>query len=140
MHSRLNSFAASQKRAIFDNLYDGKSPAIGSYDEALLREAKTKGKPQMGPTRYGQNELHFEFAYPDPNGAAVILTVTVPTPERIVLLPVPDWVVESIWQGEISGSYHFESDALRLVENFQTVLSPEANAALMAEGPKPKRE
>jgi len=140
MLSSLNTFAASQKRAIFDDLYDGKSPAIGSYDEALLREAKTKGKPQMGPTRYGQNELHFEFAYPDPNGAAVILTVTVSTPERVVLLPVPDWVVESIWQGEISGSYHFESDARRLIEEFQSLLSPEANAALMAAGPKPKRE
>lgn len=140
MLSRLNTFAAAQKRAIFDDLYDGKSPSVGSYEEALLRDAKTKGKPQMGPTRYGQNEIHFEFAYPDPNGAAVILTVTVPTPERVVLLPVPDWVVESIWQGEISGSYHFESDAQRLVEDFQSLLSPEANAALMAAGPKPKRE
>ena len=44
-----------------------------------------------------------------------------------MFLPVPDWVIESIWQGEISGSYHFESDAKALVEAFQAELSAENN-------------
>ena len=35
---------------------------------------------------------------------------------------------ESIWQGEVSGSYHFESEARRLLENFKSGLEPEPNA------------
>ena len=49
-------------------------------------------------------------------------------PERIVRMPVPEWVVESVWQGEVDGSYHFESHAYALLEAFTASLDPEENA------------
>ena len=44
-------------------------------------------------------------------------------------MPVPSWVVESIWQGDIDGSYHFESEATELVAEFIEVLKREGNLA-----------
>jgi hypothetical protein len=68
-----------------------------------------------------------EFIYPDSRTAAILLEVRIPTPERVVFLPVPGWVVEQIWQGEITGSYAFESDAIALLEAFRQDLTPDAN-------------
>lgn len=93
-----------------------------------------KGAPQMGSTRYAPDAIFVEFIYPDKLGKSVILTVKLEAPERIVYLPVPGWVVESIWQGEISGSFHFESDARRMMAELENQLDPEPNKALF--GPK----
>lgn len=81
-----------------------------------------------------------EFIYSDPASSAMILTVTLEPPERIVFLPVPDWVVESIWQGEVTGSAHFESDAIRLVQAFEQELREEANARWFEPQPPKRRE
>lgn len=123
----LNSYAAEQRLAIFAELQKGLPPSVGSYSLEALAEAKKKGAPTMGSTRYEPSQIHFEFIYPDPLSSATILTVTIPSPERIVHLPVPEWVVESIWQGEISGSFHFESDARALLERFSTEIEVGAN-------------
>jgi len=81
----------------------------------------------MGTTRYEPNAIHFEFIYPDSKSSSTVLTVTLEPPERIVFLPVPDWVVENIWQGSIAGTHHFESEAQRLVDEFKADLMPGPN-------------
>ena len=134
----LNEYAAQLRRRLFDDLKSGTAPSSGKYDESLLKEGRAKGEPQVGTTRYEPGAIHFEFVYPDRAGSTLILTVSVDPPERIVFLPVPDWVVESIWQGDIDGSYHFESDAKTLMESLRGELEPEANAKWF--GPRqPKR-
>ncbi|HTQ11771.1 MAG TPA: hypothetical protein VMI31_17045 [Fimbriimonadaceae bacterium] len=125
--SNLNVFAAEKRTAIYEDLLNGREPREGLFDPAVLREAKAKGSPQMGTTTYTPAEIKFEFIYPDPNGAPNIVAVTLPAPERIVFLPVPSWVVENIWQGSIAGTPHFESEANRLVREFEAELCPEAN-------------
>ncbi len=137
----LNQFAASTRLAILADLQAGRSPVNASFSEERLREARSKGKPpQMGMTRYDPRTVHFEFIYPDPQGSPIVLTVSVEAPERIVFMPVPPWVLESIWQGEISGSAHFESDAIRLLEEFNAQLFSEVNASLFGARPPVGRD
>ena len=126
----LNAYAAERRLRIFEELRAGRAPSEGAYDEALFREAKSKGQPQMGATNYSPDSISFEFIYPNPTGAPILLAVTLVAPERIVFMPVPPWVIENIWQGEIAGSYHFETDALSMFESFGALLSPEANEAV----------
>lgn len=124
----LAPYVADLKRRLLEDLRAGRDPSEGTFDEARLREGRTKGEPQMGTTRYAPDHLVLEFIYHDPRGASVILPVRVATAERIVFLPVPEWVVESIWQGEIDGTYVWESEAERRLAAFREDLSPEANA------------
>jgi len=93
----------------------------------LLREARGKSQPQMGATRYEPNTIVLEFIYPDPRSSTLVLEVRLAAPERIVFMSVPTWVIEQIWQGEITGSYHFESEANRLLEAFRADLAEDAN-------------
>jgi hypothetical protein len=125
----LNAFTASKKRAVFEDLQAGREPREGKYDPDLLREGRTKGRPQMGGAVYTSDEIRLEFIYPDPVQGSVVLTVAIPAPERIVAMPVPSWVVEHVWQGEVLGSFHFESDARRLLEEFRSLLEPVNNIA-----------
>ncbi|MFZ4508856.1 MAG: hypothetical protein ACOYON_14290 [Fimbriimonas sp.] len=136
----LNSFAAARRLALFDRLKQGLAPEEGTYSAELFAEARVKGAPQMGSTRYEPNVIHFEFIYPDARSSATIFTVSVPSPERIVHLPVPGWVVESIWQGEIFGSFLFESEAKGRVEQFLAELEPEANVRHFAPKAATRRE
>jgi hypothetical protein len=136
----LNAYAAEKRLAILAELKDGRAPTEGSYDETGLREALTKGSPQLGTTRFEPDAILLEFIFPDPNGAPQVLVVSLTPPERIVYMPVPAWVVESIWQGEISGSPHFESEALRLIEAYQAQLDPTVNAAHFHQRPRTGRE
>lgn len=124
----LNEFAAGARKAIFDDLANGREPSQGAFDAHLLAEARAKGSPQVGTTRYEPDAVHFEFVYSERGASATIVTVSVAPPERIVFLPVPEWVIESIWQGDVSGSFHFESDAQRLLAALSSELEAEANA------------
>lgn len=134
----LNEFAAKKKLALYERLRSGLEPDEGQFDANLLREAKALGSPQMGTTRFEPNQIHQEFIYSAPGQTTVVLSVTLPSPERIVYLPVPNWVIESIWQGDISGSAHFESDAKALVDQLLRELEADRNAAHF--GPQaPKR-
>lgn len=125
----LLEFSTFTRARLFENLEKGIAPSMGTFDEARFLDGKAKGAPMVGATRYEPNASIFEFIYPDPNGAPVVLAVEVAPPERIVFLPVPGWVVESIWQGEIAGSYAFESEAAAKLAEFAARLEPEANPA-----------
>ena len=134
----LNEYAAGLRRRIFEELSAGREPSVGRFDAAVLSDARAKGAPQVGATRYLPTAIVFEFAYPERAGSTIILSVEVDAPERIVFLPVPEGVVESIWQGDVDGSHQFESQARDMVDRFSAGLSPEAN--LVWFGPRsPKR-
>lgn len=136
----LNQHAAEVRMQIYEDLKKGVEPSVGVFDSASLKEAKTKGDPQVGTTRYEPDAIVFEFIFPDPRSAAAVFSVRVESPERIVFLPVPKWVVESIWQGDIDGSFHFESDARQMVAEFEALLEPEANRALFGPMQATRRE
>ncbi len=136
----LNEWAADIKTRIFDDLSQGRLPAEGKFDEALLREAQVKGKPQMGATNYEPHAATFEFIYPDSNSTATVLQVLVEPPERIVFLPVPEWVLEEIWQGDVSGSAHFESEAAEILRRYTAELEPGANEKYFGRQPAKRRE
>ncbi len=136
----LNVFAAQQKKMIHEALLAGSPPPEGTYAEPLYAAARLKGTPQIGSTTFRPNTVILEFVYRDSLGASLILPVTIPVPERIVFLPVPAWVIETIWQGDIDGSYHFESDAKQLLQDFQDLLSPEPNAAFFEKQMAKRRE
>ena len=136
----LNEYAARQRMTIYEELRAGLAPSSGSYDAALLKEAKSKGLPQMGTTRYEPHAMLFEFIYPDPLGSPVIVTVRLESQERIVFMPVPTWVVENIWQGDIAGTHHFETEAGRLMQELEGELSPEGNLRWFERQPAKRRE
>ena len=94
----------------------------------------------MGTTRFKPNSIVLEFIYPDVHTSATIVTVRIRTPERILFMPVPDWVVESIWQGEIDGTYHFESESAELLAVYGASLSEEANGKWFGPRPATRRE
>ncbi|HEY0867659.1 MAG TPA: hypothetical protein VGE01_09775 [Fimbriimonas sp.] len=130
---RLNQYVAERRLAILEDLKAGHPPREGHFDETMLIESRTKGAPQMGSTHYEPESIHLEFIFPDPLGAPLILCVALEAPERIVFLPVPEWVLDNIWQGEIDGSHQFESDAFEMVRRFQEELEPERNRRLFGE-------
>ena len=127
MSNSLATFAATARRQIFDALSLGDAIPVGTYDVEILKLGKAKGAPQLGATRYEPSAVVFEFIYPSASTAATVFQVRVDAPERIVFMPVPAWVVESIWQGEISGCHFFESEATVLLEHFRQELTPDAN-------------
>lgn len=133
---RLAPFCAQQKREIYDALRAGSPPPFGTYDEAVWRAAKAKAEPQMGTTVFAPDRLTYEFIYPAPEGA-IVLAVIVEPPERIIYLPVPAWVVENIWQGEVSGSFAFANEAQEHISAFQVQITPEGNRPLF-DRPMPK--
>lgn len=139
-HLPLNAFAAQVRLRMLDRLVQGLDPGEGEWDPTQLAEGRVKGTPQMGATTYAPHEIRFEFIFPDPLSSATILTVRLVPPERIVFLPVPEWVVENVWQGDVQGSHHFASDAERLVAAFTELLTPEANAPLFDPQPAKRRE
>ena len=116
-----------KRLAIFEDLKNGQPPREGEFDDAVRKEGKVKGEPQMGSTHYEPDAIFVEFIYPDPKTTSTILTVKLAPPERIVFLPVPSWVVENIWQGDIAGTFHFESEAKKLFEELGQELDVESN-------------
>ena len=136
----LNDWAVKKKLELFECLKAGKQPNFGSFDEAVFREAMLKGEPQIGATTFHPLDAHFEFIFPDKQSSATILTVVVESPERIVFLPVPKWVVETIWQGDVDGSYHFESEADQLIGELVAQIEPDNNKQLFGSRRPSRRE
>lgn len=125
----LNGYVAELKKAILADLQAGRVPSQGTYDSALLKECQAKGSAQMGATRFTPTNIILEYVFASTIASNSVFTVTVNSPSRIVFLPIPEWVVENIWQGDITGSYHFEEDANRLYSEFGKRLEPAANVA-----------
>lgn len=123
----LNAYSAQKRLAIFEELRSGRLPSEGEFDHSLLKECQAKGLPQLGSTRFEPWCIIVEFIYPDTAGASLVLTIRLASLERIVFLPVPEWVVESIWQGDVAGSFQFESDAMHLLTSFSQELEPDNN-------------
>lgn len=121
----LAEFVARNKREVYGRLVAGENPEPGTYDPGVLAEGRSKGDVRMGASVLHPDrvELQFLFGAADP----VILVVTLTPPERIVFMPVPKWVVANVWQGDVLGSAQFESDARRLLAEFEGLLTPENN-------------
>lgn len=139
-NEKLSAFAAREKRRIYESLQARMSPDGVSFDAELWQRAADLASPQMGSTIYRPDRILFEFLYAKPGAETVVLTVELPVAERIVFLPVPGWVIENIWQGDIDGSYHFESDASRLIEDYGAEIGPEANLRWFERQPAKRRE
>lgn len=123
----LNEYSAKKRREILDDLLAGRDPREGTWDAGVLAEAKMKSRPQMGPLVFFPEHLELQFLYSDGQGGSLVFVVRLESPHRIVQMPVPSWVIENVWQGEVSGSFHFEADAMSLLEAFKTELEPAAN-------------
>lgn len=124
----LNQFIAQTKRTIYDDLTAGRNPGQGAFDSAQLEQGRTLGEPRMGTTTLTPDTVTHEFLFGEGGATPLVFTVHILAPERIVFLPVPAWVIETIWQGEIAGSYVFASEAESHLANFQGLLVAEANA------------
>ena len=135
----LNEWAAQKKTEIYEDLANSRQPT-GKYDEAILRQAQVKGKPQMGATTFSPDSATFEYIYPDTNSTATVLQVIVEPPERIVFMPMPEWVIEEIWQGDVTGSPHFESEAMEMIRRYTAELEPGANDKHFGKQPAKRRE
>lgn len=136
----LNAYAAKLRLSLFDDLKAGRDPSAGEFDSGLLAEARAKGAPQVGTTRYTPDAIWQEFIFSDPSSSAIIVTVRVPAPERIVFLPVPSWVIETIWQGDVDGSFHFASHARELLAELDRETEPQANLKWFGPRPPKRRE
>jgi hypothetical protein len=133
----LNEWSAEKRLLILEDLSSGRTPSLGRFDETIFKEGQVKGSPQMGAVLYFPQLVTFEFIFPDPLSSATVLSVSVVPPERIVFLPVPSWVIENVWQGEVQGSFHFESHARELVERFALELDEVRNLKWFGDqGPK----
>ena len=124
----LSAYLAELRNVIFRDLQGLKPPSVGSFNMDSYKELT--GQPQMGSVTYLPHQIRLEFIFKNPVGAPKVFEVSLTPPERMVFLPVPTWVIQSIWQGEISGSYHFESDAESLVNALIEKLKPVENAEL----------
>lgn len=136
----LNEYSAKKRREILDDLLEGRGPREGEFSSQDLAEAMKKGRPQMGPVVYEPWHMTLEFIFSGPGSDSVVIPVRLPSPERIVYLPVPEWVVENVWQGDVSGSFHFEGHALALLEAFHTLIGEEHNRGLFDSRIKQGRE
>jgi len=130
---KLKEFVAEKRKAVFEDLLAGKDPREGLFNAELLKEARTKGSPQLGAVVLEPHRVCMEFIYPAPQASTIVFTVSIDTPERIVFMPVPAWVVESIWQGEIDGTYWFESEARGHLRDFEQLLHEQANASFFGD-------
>jgi hypothetical protein len=88
----------------------------------------------MGSMVVRPDRIDLEFPFASSEGT-VVVSVSVRTPERVVALPVPSWVVENVWQGTVEGSFAFERDAMAMLAELAASLEPEANKAHF--GPRP---
>ncbi|MDX2066316.1 MAG: hypothetical protein SFX74_11280 [Fimbriimonadaceae bacterium] len=126
---RLADFVAEHRKVLYDDLLHLRSPSRGTFDAARLADARTKGSPQLGSTRYEPHAITFEFIYADPRASSVIVEVRVETPDRVVWMSVPAWVIENIWEGEITGSFAFLADAEAMLDGYRAGLEEGANLA-----------
>ena len=135
----LREFVRKQVQAIFAALQAGNAPPVGEYDPAALQECLRRAPPQVGASRFTPDAVVLEFIFQDASLGPAVLSVRVPAPEPIVYMPVPDWVIEDVWQGDVTGSFRFLSEAERLLEAFREQVFTERNRAYFEKPDLPKR-
>ncbi len=134
----LREFVRQQIQQIYEALQQGQAPPVGEYDATTLRECMRRATVQIGTTHYRPDSVLLEFIFTEPSLGPAILTVRVPTPEPIVYMPVPDWVIEDVWQGEVTGSFRFASEAQILLKKLHNQIFSETNILYFEERPQLK--
>jgi len=134
----LREFVREQIQQIYEALRQGQAPPIGEYDPATLKECMRRATVQIGTTHYHPDSILLEFIFTEPSQGPAILTVRVPAPEPIVYMPVPDWVIEDVWQGEVTGTYRFASEAQVLLKKLHNQIFSETNILYFEERPQLK--
>lgn len=127
MSLQLTPYVAELKRRVYDGLMSGNPPEGARFDARVFESARDLGQPQMGASVFSPSEVRLEFIYRNSLGANVVVSFEFDAPERIVFMPVPVWVVQTIWQGEVDGSYRFESEAAELLRRFEEECSAGTN-------------
>ncbi|MFN7015768.1 MAG: hypothetical protein ACK4P5_01190 [Fimbriimonadales bacterium] len=135
----LREFVRDQIRAIHAALQAGSPPPVGEYDAAQLKECQRRATAQVGATRFLPDAIVLEFVFQDASLGPAVLSVRITAPEPIVYMPVPDWVIEDVWQGDVTGSFRFRSEAEQLLEKFRELVLTERNRAFFEKADLPKR-
>ncbi|GBC93523.1 hypothetical protein HRbin15_02014 [bacterium HR15] len=134
----LREFVREQTQRIYEALRQGQAPPTGEYDTATLKECMRRATVQIGTTHYRPDSVLLEFIFTEPSLGPAILTVRVPAPEPIVYMPVPDWVIEDVWQGEVTGTFRFASEAQVLLKKLHNQIFSETNILYFEERPQLK--
>ena len=140
MPENLSSYVGRLKRELWEDIKSNREPRVGEFDAALLANLRSKEAVQIGTATFRPDRITLEFLFPEASGVPTILSVNITPPERIVFLPVPEWVIETIWQGDVDGSFHFESDATQLLDKFLKLVTAEENKALFEKQLAKRRE
>lgn len=134
------SFTAEARTLILLDLDRGLDPSLGKFDGARLAQARAHGKPRLGAMLPSPHSVVLEFPFFNEEGAAMMFSVELATPERVVYLGVPPWVVENVWQGTVDGTYVFESQARAMLDEFAQGTAPGPNAAMFGARAPTRRE
>lgn len=140
MPENLSSYVGRLKRELWEDIKSNREPRVGEFDAALLANLRSKEAVQIGTATFRPDRITLEFLFPEASGVPTILSVSIAPPERIVFLPVPEWVIETIWQGDVDGSFHFESDANKLLDKFLKLVTAEENKPLFEKQLAKRRE
>lgn len=137
----LREFTNVTRKQILDALQHKLPPPIGHFDRRTFEDAVQMREVQMGCTRYTPHSVVLEFVFlHDTPGAPLILCVEVDAPEPVVFMPVPEWVQEDVWQGEVKGTFRLRSEAERMIESFRRQVLEEDNTHYFDQRPVPRRE
>ncbi len=137
----LREFTNTARVQILEALQRKQPPPIGHFDRKAFEEAMQMREVQMGSAHYTPRSVVLEFVFwHDAPGAPLIFSVEVDAPEPIVFLPVPDWVQQDVWQGEVKGTFRLRSEAERMIEAFRQHVLEGENLHYFEERPAPRRE
>ncbi len=137
----LREFTNTTRKQVFEALRHRMPPPIGHFDRKTFEEAVQMREVQMGGAHYTPHSVVLEFVFLHDNpGAPLILSVEVETPEPVVFMPVPDWVQEDVWQGEVKGTFRLRSEAERMLNAFRHHVLECENLHYFEERPVPRRE
>ena len=137
----LREFTHTTRKQILDALQHKKAPPIGHFDRKVFEEAVQLREVQLGSAHYTPHSVILEFIFlRDQPGTPLILSVEVDTPEPVVFMPVPEWVQEDVWQGEVKGTFRLRSEAERLMEAFRHHVLEEENRHYFEQRSAPRRE
>lgn len=134
----LREFVRNQIQAIFEALQQKQPPPVGEYDANTLKECFRRTTVQTGTTHFQPDHVLLEFIFLEASLGPAVLCVRILTPEPIVYMPVPDWVIQDVWQGEVTGSFRFASEAESLLKKLHNQIFAETNALFFDERPQLK--